>query len=86
MNLYKIEGRYSIGEVDYKAVNNAELKNIDDWSAEFREIFGKEYVDGPFATIIYSGAGYRYLNDNSSGRLSRVGNVNYYGCQRESSH
>jgi hypothetical protein len=85
-NLYKIEGRYSIGEVDYKAVNHAELKNIDDWSAELRGILGKEYVDGPFTTIIYSGAGYRYLNDNNSGRLSTVGNTNYYGYQRESNY
>ena len=86
INLYRMEGRYSMGEVDYKAENNAEIKNIDDWSAELRGIFGKEYVDGPFTTIIYSGAGYRYLNDNSSGRRSRVGNVNYYGYQRESNY
>lgn len=86
MNLYKIEGRYSMGEVDYKAENNDELKNIDDWSAELRGILGKEYVDGPFTTILYSGMGYRYLNDNSSGRLSTVGNVTYYGYQRESNY
>ena len=86
INLYKIEGRYSLGEVDYKAVNSAELKNIDDWSAELRGILGKEYVDGPFTTILYSGAGYRYLNDDSSGRLSRVGNTSYYGYQRESNY
>lgn len=85
-NLYKIEGRYSVGEVDYKAVSHAELKNIDDWSAELRGIFGKEYVDGPFTTIIYSGAGYRYLNDNNSGRLSTVGDTSYYGYQRESNY
>ncbi len=86
MNLYKIEGRYSFGEVDYEAVDGAKIKNIDDWSAEVRGIFGKEFITWPTATILYSGAGYRYLNDNPSGRLSRVGNTVRYGYQREANY
>lgn len=86
LNLYEIEGRYSFGGVDYEASNGAALDDIDDWSAELRGILGKEYVDGPFTIIIYSGIGYRYLNDDTSGRISTVGNAGYYGYQRESNY
>lgn len=86
MNLYKIEGRYSFGEVDYEAENGAALNDIDDWSVELRGILGKEYLDAPFTITIYSGAGYRYLNDDTSGRTSTVGSTTYYGYQRESNY
>ncbi|HLD49987.1 MAG TPA: hypothetical protein VJC08_02185 [bacterium] len=83
MNLYKIEARYSRGDVDYTSEGSGSDDNIPDWSVELRGILGKEYTDGPFRTVLYTGGAYRYLNDNSSGRLTDLG---YYGYQRESNY
>lgn len=83
MNLYKVEARYSWGDVDYTSEGSGSDDNIPDWSVELRGILGKEYVDGPFRTVLYTGGAYRYLNDNSSGRLTDLG---YYGYQRESNY
>lgn len=88
INLYRIEGRHGWGQVDYEAVNAATLDNIDDWAVELRGILGKEYIDGSYnlGITIFSGFGYRYLNDNTSGRTSTVGSTTYYGYQRESNY
>lgn len=88
INLYRIEGRHGWGQVDYEAVNAATLDDIDDWAVELRGILGKEYIDGSYnlGITIFSGFGYRYLNDNTSGRTSTVGSTTYYGYQRESNY
>ncbi len=82
-NLYKIEGRYGKADVDYTSSGSGSDDNIPDWAVELRGILGKEYVNEPFRTVLYSGAGYRYLSDNSSGRLTDRG---AYGYKRESNY
>ncbi len=86
VNLCRAEGRYGWGQVDYAAENGAALNNIDDWSVELRGILGKEYIADPYQIEIHSGFGYRYLNDDTSGRTSTVGSTTYYGYQRESNY
>ncbi len=86
VNLCKAESRYGWGQVDYAAENGATLNNIDDWSVELRGILGKEYISDPYQITIHSGFGYRYLNDDTSGRTSTVGSATYYGYQRESNY
>lgn len=86
VNLFKAESRYGWGQVDYEAENGAALDNIDDWSTELRGILGKEYIADPYQIAIYSGFGYRYLNDDTSGKTSTVGSTTYYGYQRESNY
>ncbi len=86
VNLVKADGRYGWGQVDYEAENGATIDNIDDWSAELRGILGKEYITDPYQIAIYSGFGYRYLNDDTSGKTSTVRNTTYYGYQRESNY
>lgn len=88
INFYRLEGRYMWGEIDYEADNGATLDNVDDWAIETRGIIGKEYMDPASRTgiTLFSGFGYRYLNDDTSSRTSTVGSATYYGYQREANY
>lgn len=76
----KTEGKLSWGQVDYK--NSGTMDNIDDFMAEIRGIAG--YSFSPCETVKitpYTGIGYRYLNDDSSGKITSTGALGY---ERES--
>ena len=60
------DGRFSYGQVDYS--NSGTIDNIDDYIVETRGLVGYDFLYSE-ATIItpYTGFGYRYLNDDTSG-------------------
>lgn len=75
--MLKAEGRFSYGEVDYDgALLNGmpyAINSIDDYVLEFRGLVGYDFpqevsnrnsIEG--LGTIYTGIGYRYLNDDSS--------------------
>ena len=79
--MFKAEGRFSYGQVDYE--NSGTKDNIDDYIWEFRGLAG---YDSSIlkATIItpYIGFGYRYLNDDLTGTTS----TGALGYEREQSY
>jgi len=86
VNTYRFDGKYGWGKVDYEASNGATLDDIDDYMFEFRGIVGSEYDAFPYDLFIYSGFGYRYLNDDTGGMISYVGSTGYYGYEREANY
>ena len=76
------EGRGAWGKVDY--TGSGTIDGITDWTAEGRIAAGYDYSlkDGQTLTP-FLGIGYRYLNDDSSGKTSSTGAVGY---ERESNY
>jgi len=80
--MLKMEGRYSYGQVDYK--NSGTIDNVDDHIIECRGLMGYDFSVAYIIIITpYAGFGYRYLNDDASGRMSSTG---AYGYERESNY
>jgi hypothetical protein len=78
----KAEARFGYGQVDYK--NSGTIDNIDDYVWEFRGLGGYDFPILKAATVTpYLGIGYRYLNDDTSGKISSTG---AYGYERESNY
>jgi hypothetical protein len=70
--MLKTEGKCSWGQVDYK--NSGTIDNTDNYMLEFRELGGYDFsVFTGSALTPYIAIGYRYLNDDSSGRISSTG-------------
>jgi len=90
INTYKLEGKFGWGEVDYEAEAaeqaGVQLKGIDDYMIEVRSLLGKEKTNETNQTLIYSGLGYRYLNDDTGGMLTVVKGKGYYGYEREANY
>lgn len=82
--MLKAEGRFSYGQVDYTSSGSGSIDNIDDYVFEFRGMGGYDFPasENSFVTP-YIGIGYRYLNDDASGRISTTG---HYGYERESNY
>lgn len=68
---FKIDGRLSFGEVDYDGsyMDGAPLKTsgTDDVLLDVRLLWGVERQPAGFLDSFYTGLGYRYLNDDSTG-------------------
>ena len=80
--MFKAEGRFAYGEVDYK--NSGTIDNIDDYIWEFRVLGGYDFPILKASVITpYIGFGYRYLNDDMSGTVSSTGARGY---ERESNY
>lgn len=80
--MLKADGRGAWGLVDY--TGSGTLQNIQDWVLEGRLAAGYDLVVGPTWWVTpYVGVGYRYLNDDSSGRTTSTGAVGY---ERESNY
>jgi hypothetical protein len=80
--MLKVEGRGSLGKVDYS--NSGEINNITDYMLEFRGLGGWDFPILKSSTLTpYIGIGYRYLNDDMSGRTSTIGVAGY---ERESNY
>jgi len=74
--MLKAEGRGSWGKVDYS--NTGEIDNITDYMLEFRGLGGYDFPILKTSTITtYIGIGYRYLNDDMSGKISSTGALGY---------
>lgn len=82
--MLKAEGKGSCGQVDYSSPYSGIMNGIPDFMLELRGLVGYDYpiLEG---TVIapYVGLGYRYLNDDSSGKLSTIGHAGY---ERESNY
>lgn len=88
--LFGLEGRIGGGEVDYTSANTGSMDGLDDFLCEARGLIGysvsrdNEWSGSSIAECIpYSGLGYRYLNDDSSGMASTT---NARGYKRESNY
>jgi hypothetical protein len=80
--MLKVEGEVSWGEVDYS--NSGEINNITDYMLEFRGLGGYDFSILKTSMITpFIGIGYRYLNDDSSGKTSTTGALGY---ERESNY
>lgn len=80
--MLKADGRFSYGWVDYR--NSGAMDNIDDYMLEFRGLGGYGFsVLKASALTPYMGIGYRYLNDDMSGRTTSTG---AWGYEREISY
>jgi len=80
--MLKLEGRFSVGQLDYK--NSGEINNIDNYIYELRSLGGYSLPKFRSSMLTpYIGIGYRYLNDDSSGKISSTG---AWGYEREISY
>ena len=80
--MLKVEGRGNFGKVDYS--NSGNINNINDYVLEGRGLVGFDFLIAQVHSITpYIGVGYRYLNDDSSGRISTTGALGY---ERESNY
>lgn len=90
LNMYQMEGMVAAGKFNYEAEAASQaglqIKDKDDFMFELRGILGREYVDGKKIIGLYSGVGYRYLNDDDDGELHIVGSSGFYGYERESNY
>jgi len=80
--MLRLEARFAWGKMDYK--NSGTMENIPDYLIEARAIMGYDFpllVNTIFTP--YFGFGYRYLNDDSGGKISSTG---AYGYERESNY
>jgi len=63
--MLKVEGRFSYGQVDYSNIYGITIDNIDDYILEFRGLGGYDFpVSQTSFLTLYTGIGYRYLNDD----------------------
>lgn len=80
--MLKADGKFSYGQVDY--TGSGTMDNIDDYMLELRGVGGLDFPVLKASTLTpYMGIGYRYLNDDSSGRVSSTG---AWGYERESNY
>ena len=82
IDVYQAEGRLSYGKVDYSSSGSGTLENIPDYTFELRMLAGKDYYWDEYSRVRpYVGFGFRYLNDDTGGKLSSTGASGY---ERES--
>ena len=82
VNMYKVDGRFAYGKVDYSSDPSGTMDNITDYTFELRGILGKDYsLDRQTLITPYMGFGFRYLNDDTGGKQTTTG---AYGYERES--
>jgi hypothetical protein len=74
--MIKFAGRYSYGLVDYQ--NSGTINNIDDIIFEIKGLAGYDVRASNTVTITpFIGLGYRYLEDDASGKISSTGAGGY---------
>jgi hypothetical protein len=82
--MLKLEGRANWGEVDYSSPISGKIDNIDDYMLEGRGLVGYDFLIAQVHSITpYGGVGYRYLNDDGSGKISTT-RARFY--ERESNY
>ncbi len=80
--MLKIDGRFSYGKVDYE--NSGTMDDITDYILELRGLWGCDIsVLKPLTFTPFIGIGYRYLNDDMSGKVTSTGALGY---ERESNY
>ena len=81
--MFRLKARTAWGEHDYTSANTGSASNIDDFAFEFRTLGGIDYSVNDLTITPYVGFGYRYLNDDSAGRITTTGALGY---ERESNY
>jgi len=80
--MLKAEAREAYGEVEYK--NSGTMDDVSDFCFELRGLGGYDFsLSDNFILTPYFGVGYRYLNDDSSGKTTSTGAGGY---ERESNY
>ena len=76
--MIKVAGRYSYGQMDYESQGTGTLNNIDDHIFEIRTLGGYDFkISSSLTMTPFIGFGYRYLKDDSAGRISSTGDKGY---------
>ena len=84
LNVFRLEGKFSYGTVDYESEGTGTLDDIPDYMLEFRGLTGFDAFPIPALRLTpYIGFGYRYLNDDSGGETTSTG---HFGYERESNY
>lgn len=84
INMFELDARIGFGEVDYTSNGTGSLDGIDDFVFEIRGLAGYDFPVMTEARITpFIGLAYRYLNDDSGGRLTTTGAAGY---ERESNY
>lgn len=82
--MYRFEGHFGLGQVDYTSGQSGTLDGIDEFMAEARYVAGYDFLAGTDLRVTpFVGLGYRYLRDDSAGMQSSTG---AYGYKRESNY
>ena len=82
--MLKVEGRGNWGEMDYSSPISGKINDIENYMLEGRGVVGYDFLIAEVHAITpYIGVGYRYLNDNGSGKVSTTG-ASFY--ERESNY
>ncbi|MBN1406121.1 MAG: autotransporter outer membrane beta-barrel domain-containing protein [Candidatus Omnitrophica bacterium] len=82
--MFKVDGRFAYGPVDYSSTLTGTMDKVDDYVIETRGLLGYDYkADDTFTITPYIGFGYRYLNDDSSDKTTSTGALGY---ERESNY
>jgi hypothetical protein len=69
--MFKAEGRFGIGSVDYSSEESGKLNDIADYILETRFVSGYDFnASGSVQLTPFTGLGYRYLFDDGSGKLT----------------
>ena len=78
INMYKLDGRFSYGSVDYSSDPSGTSDNIDDYAWEIRGAAGYDFWVTPRNRITpYGGLGFRYLYDGGGGKETSLGDFGY---------
>lgn len=73
-----IEGLLSYGQVDYSSNSTGESDDIDDICLETRALIGYTAInDGKIKVTPFTGFAYRFLQDDSSNKLTSTNNIGY---------
>lgn len=81
--MFRLEGTGSFGALDYSSPSG-ELDNITNYILEGRILIGYDFhFSNSLMLTPYVGFGYRYLNDDSSGKITSLGAIGY---ERESNY
>ena len=78
LNFFRLNGRFAYGELDYTSTSTGKDDNIPNYVVELRGLLGCDLPElYQTRATPYIGLGYRYLLDDSGGRLTTTNNWSY---------
>jgi len=83
VNMFRLDGNFSWGEVDYESEETGKIDDITDYLFEVRGSMGYDIPIDRVRITPYVGLGYRYLHDDTGGLTSTTGHLGY---ERESKY
>jgi hypothetical protein len=83
VDVFKLEGRFQYGSVDYQSAGNGKTRDENNWTYELRGLVGKDFsVLNTSRLTPYSGIGFRYLDNDGSGHVTDLGFSGYNRISR----